>query len=100
VAPTRPASGYLWDGTDLIIETHVQPRASREGFAGEHNGRIKIQTSAAPTQGKANARLRAYLARSFGVPKTQIELLRGETSREKTWRIPNPRRLPPFISRP
>jgi uncharacterized protein (TIGR00251 family) len=100
VAPTRPATGYLWDGPDLIIETHVQPRASREGFAGEHNGRIKILVSAPPTQGKANARLREYLARSFGVPKTRIELLRGETSREKTWRIPNPRRLPAFISRP
>jgi uncharacterized protein (TIGR00251 family) len=92
--------GYRWDGDDLILETHIQAKAAREAFAGVHNGRLKVLTNAAPAKGQANRRLLAFLAGSFGVAKSCVELLRGETSREKTWRISAPKHLPDFIDRP
>jgi len=47
--------------------------------------------------GQANAYLRAFLADLFGVAKSQVTLLAGETGRDKRWRIAAPKRWPPGI---
>ncbi len=62
----------------------VQPNARRSGWAGLHAGRIKVALAAPPVDGKANKALIRFLADFTSVPGSGIEILRGETSREKT----------------
>ncbi|HSH29880.1 MAG TPA: DUF167 family protein [Thiohalobacter sp.] len=90
-------TGYRWDGKDLILELHVQPGARREELAGLHGGRLKVRIKAPPVAGRANRGLIRFLADLFGVAPRDIELLRGETGRDKRLRVRHPTRLPPEI---
>lgn len=87
--------GYFrWDGDDLILDCHLQPKASTDAFAGLHGERLKIRLSAPPVDGKANAQLLAFLGAAFGVAKSQVELVSGELNRHKRVRIRAPKQLP------
>lgn len=44
---------------------------------------LRVSVTAAPEKGKANAALIKLLAKHWGVPKSAIEIVRGETSRVK-----------------
>ena len=55
---------------------------------------LKVRITAPPVDGKANQHLIKFLARQFKVRKSQLELISGETSREKRFRISNPEHLP------
>lgn len=87
-------SHFRWDGADLILDCHLQPKASKDEFAGLHGERVKIRLTAPPVDGKANAQLLAFLARVFAVSKSQISLESGQQSRQKRVRIKQPQRLP------
>lgn len=87
-------SFYRWDGEDLILECHLQPKASRDEFAGLHGERLKIRLTVPPVDGKANAHLLAFLASAFAVSKSQVSLESGQQSRQKRVRIKQPRQLP------
>lgn len=86
--------GYRWDGADLILRVRVQPRASRDEWLEPRAGRFCVRITAPPVDGKANLHLREFLATLFGVAKSQVTLLAGETGRDKRWRIAAPRCLP------
>ncbi|MGL4317827.1 MAG: DUF167 domain-containing protein [Pseudomonas sp.] len=85
---------YRWDGDDLILDCHLQPKASSDEFAGLHGERLKIRLTAPPVEGKANAHLLAFLGKAFGVAKSQVSLESGELNRQKRVRIRTPQRLP------
>ncbi|MES2818860.1 MAG: DUF167 domain-containing protein [Pseudomonadota bacterium] len=85
---------YRWDGDDLILDCHLQPKASNDAFAGLQGERLKIRLTSPPVDGKANAHLLAFLAKSFGVAKSQIDLESGALNRLKRVRIHQPKRLP------
>lgn len=87
-------SHYRWDGEDLILDCHLQPKASKDEFAGLHGERIKIRLTAPPVDGKANAQLLAFLAAAFAVGKSQVSLESGQQSRQKRVRIKQPRHFP------
>ncbi|MBM7062367.1 YggU family protein [Pseudomonas sp. UL073] len=91
-------SWFRWDGADLILACHLQPKASRDEFAGLHGERLKIRLTAPPVEGKANAQLLTFLAAAFGVAKTQVQLESGELNRHKRVRIHAPTRLPLELS--
>ncbi|HEX6930217.1 MAG TPA: DUF167 family protein [Gammaproteobacteria bacterium] len=88
---------YRWDDGDLLINVHVQPRASRDALAGPHGDALKVRITAAPVDGKANAHLARFLAAEFGVTRSAVELLGGDTGRRKMLRIRKPRRCPDGI---
>ncbi|WP_027896746.1 DUF167 domain-containing protein [Zestomonas thermotolerans] len=87
-------SFYRWDGEDLLLDCHLQPKASRDEFAGLHGERLKIRLTAPPVEGKANAHLLKFLAEAFGVAKSQVRLESGELNRQKRVRIQAPKHLP------
>lgn len=87
-------SYFHWDGDDLILDCHLQPKASKDEFAGLHGERLKIRLTAPPVEGKANAHLLAFLGKAFGVAKSQVQLLSGELNRQKRVRIHSPQKLP------
>jgi hypothetical protein len=82
------------DGPDLVLQVQIQPRASSDAIAGVLGDRLKIRLTAPPVEGKANEHLIAYLARLFGVPKSQVILERGASSKRKQMRICSPKKLP------
>lgn len=85
---------FRWDGEDLILDCHLQPKASKDEFAGLHGERLKIRLTAPPVEGKANAHLLAFLGKTFGVAKSLVVLESGELNRQKRVRIRAPQKLP------
>jgi hypothetical protein len=69
------------------LEVLVVPRASRTQVVGEQDGRLKIQLSAPPVDGEANAALIELLADRLGVKKRAVEIVGGETGRRKRVRV-------------
>ena len=85
---------FLWAGDDLILDIHLQPKASKDEFAGLHGERLKIRLTTPPVEGKANAHLMAFLGQAFGVAKSHVQLISGELNRQKRVRIQSPLKLP------
>lgn len=79
-----------WDGEDLILRLHIQPRAKRDEIAGPHGERLKVRIKAPPVDGKANQYLLGFLARQFRVPRACVTLETGASGREKRIRIHQP----------
>ncbi len=66
------------------IAVRVTPRASRNEIVGILNdGTVKIRLTAAPVDGKANEALRKFLAEVLDVAKSRIDIVAGETGRDK-----------------
>lgn len=82
----------------LTLQCQIQPRASRDEFAGLHGGRLKIRITAPPVDGEANQHLVRFLAKAFGVPQKQVRIVRGEQGRAKTVCIEHPTRIPAGIT--
>ena len=76
------------DGS-ITFAIRVVPRASRSQIVGEHDGALKIQLTSPPVDGAANAELIKLLAKQFGVSKSDIEIVAGETSKSKRIMIAN-----------
>jgi uncharacterized protein (TIGR00251 family) len=76
------------DGS-IVFSVRVVPRASRSEIIGEHDGALKIRISSAPVDGAANAELIRLFAKHFGVSKSDVSILNGETSKNKRIKIAN-----------
>ena len=74
------------DGS-LIFDVRVVPRASKSEIVGEHDGALKVRIASPPTGGAANEELIKVLSKKFGVPKSAIQILSGQTSKMKQIRI-------------
>lgn len=75
----------------LVIR--VTPNARKSSFAGwnsDEKGRpvLLVKLAAPPVDGKANQELLRFIAEELGCPKSQVELLRGEGSRQKVLQLP------------
>ena len=73
----------------VSFKVRVQPRASRTEIAGEYGEAIKLRIAAPPVDGKANEECRRFLARIFGVSPSSVEIVSGDSSRDKIIRIRN-----------
>jgi len=73
----------------VTIKVRVQPRASRTEIIGEHAGAIKMRLAAPPVDGKANEECRRYLAKLLKVGATSVEIISGDSSRDKVIRVSN-----------
>jgi uncharacterized protein (TIGR00251 family) len=82
---------------DAVITLHVQPGASRTGYAGLHGDAHKIRLAAPAVDGRANEALIAFLADAFGVPKRDVTIASGASARRKIVRISSPSRRPSWL---
>ena len=71
----------------VTIKVRVQPRAPRTEIVGEHAGALKLRVAAPPVDGKANEECRRFLAKLFEVSATSVEIISGDSSRDKVIRI-------------
>jgi uncharacterized protein (TIGR00251 family) len=76
---------HLHDGRrGVAMAVRVTPRASRnEVTAIQEDGTVKVRLAASPKEGDANAALIKYLAEVLGVAPSKIEIIAGETGRDK-----------------
>lgn len=73
----------LKDGK-LTFQVTVVPRASRSEIVGEHNGTLRVRIAAPPVDGAANSELVRVLSKALKVPRADVEIIAGKSSKIKT----------------
>lgn len=68
------------------IAVRVTPRASHNAVVIE-GGAIRVYVTVVPEDGKANDAVRKLLAAELGVAKSRLVLVRGQTARDKVFRL-------------
>jgi uncharacterized protein len=75
------------DGVTLAVR--AQPGAKKTAIVGVYGegaaAQLKIAVQAPPVEGRANAAMVAFLAATFELPKSHVELVSGELSRSKVF---------------
>jgi uncharacterized protein (TIGR00251 family) len=71
----------------LILPVRAQPGARRAGVQGEQNGALKVAVTAPPEDGRANQALVEALREALALKRSQVQLLSGQTSRDKRFLI-------------
>jgi len=74
-------------GDGLIFNVRVVPRASKSEIVGEFGGALKVRIASPPVDGAANVELIKVLSKKFGVAKSAVEILSGQTSKQKQVRV-------------
>lgn len=69
------------------IRVRTQPASSKDQVVGLHDDAIKIKIAAPAVDGKANQHLIKFLAKKLSIPKRDIDITKGQTSRLKTIQI-------------
>ncbi|MBR1461259.1 YggU family protein, partial [bacterium] len=67
----------------IIANIKISPNAKKNEII-KTESEVKIKITAQPIDGKANKALVEFLSKEFKIPKTSIQILKGETSKEKT----------------
>ena len=70
-----------------MLKVHINPRSSRNQITGWRNGVLYIKLTAPPVEGAANKAAVEFLADQLGIKKSQITLVSGSTSRDKTFEV-------------
>ncbi|GMO32895.1 MAG: hypothetical protein Ta2F_08840 [Termitinemataceae bacterium] len=76
------------DGDFMNVSIKVIAGSSKSMMVDVENGYLKIKISAVAEDGKANAALKAFLAKSIGCAKKDISIKSGEKSRLKVISLP------------
>ncbi|MFD2234743.1 DUF167 family protein [Phaeospirillum tilakii] len=85
-SPFAPAAG------GLRVTLRLTPKAGRDRVVGvvadaEGGAVLKVQVTAVPEDGKANAALLKLLAKSWRLPRTALTIVQGATDRRKVIEI-------------
>lgn len=78
---------YAVEGEAVTFRVRVVPRASKSGVTGEQDGALRVRVAAPPVDGAANEELTRTLARALDVPVRAVEIIGGETSKNKRVRV-------------
>ena len=70
-------------GSKTRLRLRVVPGAARSGVTGRHGEAWKLRVAQAPERGKANSAVLDLLSEALRVPRKQLELVRGDTARDK-----------------
>jgi uncharacterized protein len=80
----REGVPYLQDAPGgVILRVQVQPRSSQNRIAGIQGDALKIKLTAPPVDGAANKMCIEFLSRQINMPKSDIKIISGESSRLK-----------------
>lgn len=73
--------------TFFLLRVRAVPNAKKTQLAGTLGDAVKIRIQAVPEGGRANAELVAFLAEKLALPRRNVSVVAGETSRDKILRI-------------
>ena len=68
---------------DLLLKVKIVPNSSKNDIIVE-DGVIKVRVTAQPIENKANKALIKVLSEKIKIPKSNIDIIKGLTSKEKT----------------
>ncbi len=88
-----PAFAHQRVAGHVDLALRVTPNAGREEIEtaqdrGDGEVRLRIKVRAVPEDGKANRAVCALIGKALGLPKSSVQLVSGETSRDKVVRVP------------
>jgi uncharacterized protein (TIGR00251 family) len=73
----------------VTLALRAQPGAKKAAITGIYgegeSAQLKIAVQAPPVEGRANEALIAFLAKTFDLPKSSIDLVSGGSSRSKVF---------------
>jgi uncharacterized protein (TIGR00251 family) len=67
----------------VLLKLRISPNASKNQIITDGDI-IKLKITAQPIEGKANKAVVEYLSKLFKIAKSNIEIVKGDTSKEKT----------------
>src|ERR671928_1997493 len=70
-------------GCAIRFPVRVQPRAARSEIIGIRGDALKVRVAAPPVDGAANAALVELLAAALGIPRRNVRVVAGASSRSK-----------------
>ncbi len=83
--------GWFEDkGESIILNIRAIPRSAVDSIQGLHGDALKVRIQAPPVEGKANAYLIKFLSKQWKIPRANIQILSGETGRNKRLLISSP----------
>ncbi len=71
----------------LFFRVKAVPRASKSALAGEFDGAVKVRIASPPVDGAANDELVRFLAKTLGIPKSNVAIVGGASSKSKLIRV-------------
>ena len=86
-----------WDGHTLMLNILGTPSAKKTAIGKAKGNQLKISVNAQPENGKATDCLVKFLAKEFGVPTRDIEVVKGRMNINKLLRIHSPTKWPDVI---
>jgi uncharacterized protein len=69
-----------------LLQVRVTPKAAVDRIVVD-DGNYRIYVTAVPEDGKATKAVISLLAKHLGIAKSRLELVRGETARDKVFRV-------------
>lgn len=79
-------NGYLMNKNTengILINIKISPNSKKNEII-KTKEETKVKITAQPVDGKANKALIEFLSKTFKIPKTSIQIVKGETSKDKT----------------
>ena len=73
----------------MLISVYVKPGSSRTSVGGTHDDRLVISVTSAAVDGAANTAVISALAKALNIPKRDIRIKSGLTSKRKVIDIDN-----------
>ena len=72
-----------------LLRLYICPGAHKNEITGLYGdpARLKIKIKARPVDGEANTEIISFLSKLLGMAKNKIEMIKGETSRQKDFLI-------------
>ena len=74
----------ITENDGVVFRVRVMPRAGQSSIVGLYDGALKVRIAAPPVDGAANAALVALLAKTLKVGRSDVEIVSGASSRNKT----------------
>ncbi len=71
----------------VLLSIRAQPGGRKNELRPAVDGTLKVVVSQVAEKGKANRAILEFLAKTLGLRKSQLDLLRGDTAKTKVIRI-------------
>ncbi len=72
---------------NITLKIKVEPRSSRSEIVGPYGDGLKVKLTSPPVKGKANKELIDLLSKELKVPKKDIEIISGQSLKNKIVKI-------------
>jgi len=73
----------------VILKVKVKPNSKQQAIIVEEDGSFTVRLKSPPVDGKANQELVQLLSKQLGVPKSQVMIRSGQTSKIKRIEVPD-----------